>query len=58
VLAHGVTVEPESVVAAGALVTKGTTVSGVFAGVPARKVRDLEPAGTRSRPGDPAPRRP
>jgi acetyltransferase-like isoleucine patch superfamily enzyme len=48
VLAHGVTVERGSVVAAGAIVTRRTHVSGLFAGIPARKVRDLEPGAARS----------
>lgn len=48
ILAHGVTVEPASVVAAGAIVTRGTHVSGLYAGIPARKVRDLAAGEARS----------
>jgi acetyltransferase-like isoleucine patch superfamily enzyme len=49
VLAHGVTVEPESVVAAGAVVTREVTVRGVFAGIPARRVRELDTGDRTSR---------
>lgn len=37
----GVTVAPGCVVAAGAVVTKDTTPDGLYAGVPARRVKDL-----------------
>ena len=41
----GVTIGHGSVIAAGAVVTKSTCADGLYAGVPARRVRDL-PAGT------------
>ncbi len=37
----GVTVAPGCVVGAGAVVTRDTAPDGVYAGVPARRVRDL-----------------
>lgn len=38
----GVTVAPGCVIAAGAVVTKDTEPDGLYAGVPARRVRDLD----------------
>jgi maltose O-acetyltransferase len=37
----GVTIAPGCVIAAGAVVTKDTEADGVYAGVPARRIRDL-----------------
>lgn len=54
----GVTVAPGCVVAAGAVVTASTTPDGLYAGVPARRVRDLPvagPAEPRATTGAPAP---
>ncbi len=42
----GVTIAPGCVIAAGAVVTKDTNPHGLYAGVPARRIRDLE-AGER-----------
>ena len=39
----GVTVAPGCVVASGAIVTKDTVSNGLYAGVPARRIRDLSP---------------
>ena len=47
-LASGVTVLPDvtiasgCIVAAGAVVTRSTAINGLYAGVPARRIRDLE----------------
>ncbi|QAV29791.1 acyltransferase [Micrococcus luteus] len=41
VILPGVTVAPGCVVAAGAVVTKDTAPDGLYAGVPARRVKDL-----------------
>lgn len=40
----GVTVGPGVVVAAGAVVTRDCAANGLYAGVPARRVKDLQPA--------------
>lgn len=40
----GVTIEPGCVIAAGAVVVEDCERDGLYAGVPARRVRDLEPA--------------
>lgn len=38
----GVTVAEGCIIAAGAVVTKDTTSDGLYAGVPARRIRDLD----------------
>jgi maltose O-acetyltransferase len=45
VILPGVTVGPGCVVAAGAVVTRDCEPNGLYAGVPARRVRDLDPTG-------------
>ena len=42
----GVTIGEGCIVAAGAVVTEDCAPDGLYAGVPARRVRDLEPART------------
>jgi maltose O-acetyltransferase len=42
----GVTVGAGCIVAAGAVVREDCSPSGLYAGVPARRVRDLEPSGS------------
>jgi len=42
----GVTIGSGCVIAAGAVVTKDCAPDGLYAGVPARRVRDLDQAGT------------
>ena len=52
VILHGVTVGADSVVAAGAVVTKNVPAATLVAGVPARVVRSIESdGGTPSPPG-------
>ncbi|WP_255372769.1 DapH/DapD/GlmU-related protein [Demequina sp. NBRC 110051] len=46
----GVTIARGCVVAAGAVVTKDTEPDGLYGGVPARRIRDLEPSERPSRP--------
>lgn len=41
IILHGVTVGSGCVIAAGAVVTSDCTANGLYAGVPARRVRDL-----------------
>lgn len=41
----GVTIGPGCIVAAGAVVTADLEAHGVYAGAPARRVRDLDPGG-------------
>jgi maltose O-acetyltransferase len=38
----GIVIEPGCVIAAGAVLTKSTTANGLYAGVPARRVQDLD----------------
>ena len=42
VVMPGVTIAPGCVIGAGAIVTKDTEPNGLYAGVPARRVRDLD----------------
>lgn len=42
VVLPGVSIAPGCVIAAGAVVTKDTAPNGLYAGVPARRVRDLD----------------
>ncbi|MCV7679015.1 MULTISPECIES: acyltransferase [Micrococcus] len=45
IILPGLTVGAECIVAAGAVVTKDCTPNGLYAGVPARRIRDLDEAG-------------
>jgi maltose O-acetyltransferase len=45
IILPGVVVAPGCVIAAGAVLTKSTEPDGLYAGTPARRLRNLEPAG-------------
>ncbi|WP_081304961.1 acyltransferase [Micrococcus luteus] len=46
IILPGLTVGPGCIVAAGAVVTKDCAPHGLYAGVPARRIRDLDPGET------------
>ncbi|KHL01936.1 hypothetical protein LK10_14275 [Sinomonas humi] len=51
IIMPGVNVASGCIVGAGAIVTKDTQPDGIYAGVPAQRVRDLEPIGTTAAAG-------
>jgi maltose O-acetyltransferase len=48
----GVTIGPGCVIATNSVVTESTKADGLYAGTPAKRVRDLSPSGSRVREGE------